>query len=213
MKKYGYKCDLRLIKWYFVLSLVPDEVTTDSLSCSNGKCDNEWGYISLALIGFGAVLFIFIGYEIYARKKKLQQSDIYFKLQKQARRSKLKQIKEKQKTIKRQKKEELKQSKKKEDNALLSERNESHIEDIECQTLEGECSIVAGVAEKNLTSRDPIGTKGPFAEHSGSSGVTESPPEPAPCTCEDDLQLVPRGDGHREWRFSDDCNYLLEAIV
>lgn len=29
--------------------------------------------ISLALVGYGALLFVFIGYEIYSRKKKLEK--------------------------------------------------------------------------------------------------------------------------------------------
>ncbi|XP_053372547.1 low-density lipoprotein receptor-related protein 1B-like isoform X2 [Mercenaria mercenaria] len=52
---------------------LPQDVTTDSLSCSDGKCENQWEYISLALVGFGFVLFFFIGYEIYTRKKKLEK--------------------------------------------------------------------------------------------------------------------------------------------
>lgn len=78
---------------------LPQDITTDSLSCSNGKCENQWEYISLALVGFGFMLFFFIGYEIYARKKKLEKSDIYYKLQK----ARIREVRERRKTIKRKK--------------------------------------------------------------------------------------------------------------
>ncbi|XP_052803056.1 fibrillin-3-like isoform X1 [Mya arenaria] len=86
--------------------IIPPDVSTDSLSCSNGKCENRWEYISLAIVGYGLFLFIFIGYEIYSRKRKLERSDIYYKLQKAARRARWKEAKERRKTIKKKRQEE-----------------------------------------------------------------------------------------------------------